>query len=393
MIAPRRIRIYFLLRTLRTLCALAYLLSPARVLAQTASAAAPAAPQAATPRDGQHDFDFEMGTWKIHLKRLVHPLTGSTTWVEFDGTVVARAIWDGRANLDEFEADSPSGHIEGLTLRLYNPQAQQWNLYWASSKAGMFAGPPQVGEFKNGVGGFFCQDIFNGRMILIRYAWSGITANSAHFEQSFSDDGGKTWEVNWITDQTRTNDESAKAFAAPAAGQTVSATSQATAADQDGQHGFDPLFGTWKYQVKRLMHPLTGSTTWNQFPATGTCYKIWGGRAQLDTFEADDPTGHIEGLVVRLYNPENHQWSLNWATSKTGTPDPPQIGKFKNGRGEFYAQDTIDGKTVFIRYDWSKLNTDTPHFEQAFSDDGGKTWEVNWVTDQTRVSDAPGQAQ
>jgi hypothetical protein len=382
MIALRRSAIYFLLCAL---CALACLLPPVPALAQTASAAA-AALQAATPRDGQHDFDFEIGTWKIHLKRLVRPLTGATTWVEFDGTVVARALWDGRANMDEFEADSPSGHIEGLTLRLYNPQAHQWNLYWASSKAGMFAGPPQVGEFKNGVGDFYCQDTFNGRMILIRYAWSRITANSAHFEQSFSDDGGKTWEVNWITDQTRTNDQAAKASAIA---QTDSAASQAITADQDGQHGFDGLFGTWNYRVKRRVHPLTGSTTWNEFPATGTCYRIWGGRAQLDTFEADDPTGHIEGLVVRLYNPENHQWSLNWATSKNGTPDPPQIGKFNNGHGDFYTQDTISGKTVFIRFDWTKLNTDTPHFEQSFSEDGGQTWEVNWITDQTRVSDAP----
>ena len=154
-------------------------------------------------RDGQHDFDFEIGSWKLHLKRLAHPLTGSTTWTEFDGTVVARKIWDGRANLDEFQADNSSGHIEGLTLRLYSPESHQWSLYWASSKAGTLAGPPQVGEFKNGRGEFYCQDTYNGRMILIRYAWSDITPNSAHFEQAFSDDGGKTWEVNWITDQTR----------------------------------------------------------------------------------------------------------------------------------------------------------------------------------------------
>jgi hypothetical protein len=388
MLAPSRIRIYFLLCAIFAVCALACLLPSATTLAQTASAAsAPPALQAATPRDGQHDFDFEIGTWKVHLKKLQHPLTGSTTWIEFDGTVAARAVWDGRANFDEFEADSPSGHVEGLTLRLYNPQAHQWSLYWADPKDGTFSGPPQVGEFKNGIGEFYCQDTYNGRMILIRYVWSAITPNSAHFEQSFSTDGGKIWEVNWITDQTRTSAESAKASAAA---QTDSAAAPPASADQDGPHGFDGLFGTWNYHVKRLMHPLTGSTTWIEFPATGTCYRIWGGRAQLDTFEADDPTRHIEGLVVRLYNPQNHQWSLNWAISRTGTPDPPQIGKFKNGHGDFYTQDTINGKTIFVRYDWSKINTDTPHFEQSFSEDGGTTWELNWITDQTR---APGAAQ
>lgn len=162
-------------------------------------------------RDGQHDFDFEVGTWKIHLSRLLHPLTGSNTWVEFDGTSVTRKVWDGRADLEEFETDSKATHIEGLTLRLYNPQSHQWSLYWANSKVGVMSGPPQIGEFKDGRGEFFCQDTIDGRAILIRYVWSDITPNSAHFEQSYSDDGGKTWEVNWKTDQTRVTDESNQA--------------------------------------------------------------------------------------------------------------------------------------------------------------------------------------
>jgi hypothetical protein len=157
-------------------------------------------------RDGQHDFDFYIGTWKQHLRRLEHPLTGSNKWVEYDGTVVVRKVWGGRANLNEFEAEGPAGHIEGLTLRLYNPQSHQWSLYWANSRTGIIGGPPSVGEFKDGRGEFLCQDTMNGRAVLTRYIWSDITANSGHFEQSFSDDGGKTWEVNWISDVTRVRD-------------------------------------------------------------------------------------------------------------------------------------------------------------------------------------------
>lgn len=171
-------------------------------VAQSVPNSAKAGPQTAERRDGQHDFDFELGTWKIHLKRLLHPLTGSTTWVEFDGTSVTRKVWDGRANLEEFETDGPTGHIEGLTLRLYSLQSHQWSLYWANSKDSAL-GQPTIGEFKNGRGEFFDQETFNGRAIFVRYIWSEITPNSAHFEQSFSDDGGKTWEVNWVTDQMR----------------------------------------------------------------------------------------------------------------------------------------------------------------------------------------------
>ena len=160
-------------------------------------------------RDGQHDFDFEIGTWKTHLSRLQHPLTGSITWIEYEGTSVVRKIWNGRANLVELEINGPTGHIEGLSLRLYNSEAHQWSLNFANSKVGTLS-VPTIGEFKNGRGEFFDQETFNGRTILVRNVWSDITPNSCRFEQAFSDDGGKTWEVNWIATDTRVIDESDK---------------------------------------------------------------------------------------------------------------------------------------------------------------------------------------
>lgn len=166
------------------------------------------APTAAAAHDGQGDFDFELGSWKIHLKRLVNPLSGSTKWIEFDGTSVTRKVWDGRAQLEEFETDGAAGHIEGLTLRLYNPKSRQWSLYWANSKDGSMGGPPNVGEFRDGVGNFYCMDSYHGKTVLVRYEWSKITPTTAHFEQSYSEDGGKTWEANWITDQTRVSENS-----------------------------------------------------------------------------------------------------------------------------------------------------------------------------------------
>jgi hypothetical protein len=158
--------------------------------------------QPASVRDGQHDFDFEIGTWKTHLKRLLHPLTSSTTWVEYEGTSVVRKIWEGRANLVELVADGPAGHFEGLNLRLYNPQSHQWSLNFASSAGGTL-GQPTIGEFKNGRGEFFDQEPFNGRAILVRFVISDITPTSCRFEQAFSDDGGKTWEINWVATDTR----------------------------------------------------------------------------------------------------------------------------------------------------------------------------------------------
>ncbi|MGH7599141.1 MAG: hypothetical protein ACREOI_22525 [bacterium] len=167
-------------------------------------------PQTLEKRDGQRDFDFEIGTWKTQLSRLLHPLTGSTTWVEYTGTTVVRKVWDGRANLVELDVNGPAGRIEGLSLRLYNPESRQWSLNFSNSKSGTLS-PPVIGEFKNGRGEFFGQETLNGRAIFVRFVISDITPTSCRFEQSFSDDGGKTWEVNWIATDTRVNDESAKA--------------------------------------------------------------------------------------------------------------------------------------------------------------------------------------
>jgi hypothetical protein len=163
-----------------------------------------------TERDGQHDFDFEIGTWKTHLRRLVNPLTGSTTWIEYEGTSVVRKVWNGRANLVELEVDGPGGHFEGLNLRLYNSVSHQWSLNFAGSSGGALS-HPTIGEFKNGRGEFFDQETLNGRAIFARFVISDITPDSCRFEQAFSEDGGRTWEVNWIATDTRVKDEPDKA--------------------------------------------------------------------------------------------------------------------------------------------------------------------------------------
>ncbi|HZU28014.1 MAG TPA: hypothetical protein VFA04_20965 [Bryobacteraceae bacterium] len=169
------------------------------LLAALAAPAGTNSPQ----RDGQHDFDFEFGQWKAHSRRLLHPLTGSNQWVEFDGTLVARPVWGGRANMDEFEADSPTGHIEGMTVRTWNPKSHQWSIYWANQASGVFSLPATVGDFRNGRGEFYDQEDYNGRNIFVRYLWLVPSPDHPRWEQAFSQDGGKTWETNWIMTYTR----------------------------------------------------------------------------------------------------------------------------------------------------------------------------------------------
>lgn len=198
-------------RALILLCGLTLVLRPVPAHAPHASGASSASrSQVPERRDGRHDFDFEIGTWRTHLSRLQKPLSGSTTWVEYEGTTVVRKVWDGRANLVELEVDGPSGHLEALSLRLYNPQSRQWSLNFANSRSGSL-NQPAIGEFKNGRGEFYNQEMFNERAIYVRFIISVITPDSCRFEQSFSDDGGKTWEVNWIAVDTRMKGDSARA--------------------------------------------------------------------------------------------------------------------------------------------------------------------------------------
>jgi hypothetical protein len=149
------------------------------------------------PRDGQHDFDFEFGTWHATVSRLTKPLTGSTTWVRYEGPSVVHKVWDGRANLGEIDLAGPAGRIRGLSLRLYDPASGQWRISWANAADGLI-GTAMVGGFEKGRGEFYDQETYEGRAVFVRFIFSEITATTLRLEQAFSPDGGKSWEPNWI---------------------------------------------------------------------------------------------------------------------------------------------------------------------------------------------------
>ena len=170
------------------------------LLAMHASAQTPPA----VPTEGQQDFDWEIGIWKTELRRLAKPLSSSREWVEYSGTSVVRKVLDGRANLVELRVQGPAGTIEGASLRLFNPQAGQWSLHYASARNGALTRPVH-GRFRDGRGEFYGEEDLDGKAILVRFVISEIGADSARFEQAYSEDGGRTWETNWIAVDTRTH--------------------------------------------------------------------------------------------------------------------------------------------------------------------------------------------
>jgi hypothetical protein len=161
----------------------------------------PAAPNLA----GLHAFDLRVGEWTCHNRKLKERLAGSHEWVEFDGTQSFRLLMDGYANVDENVFTIPgAGPYKGVTLRAYDAKTGEWAIWWLDGRNPFGdLDPPVKGRFQNGVGIFYADDTLRGKPIRVRFTWSNITQNTAHWEQAFSPDGGKTWEVNWVTDFKR----------------------------------------------------------------------------------------------------------------------------------------------------------------------------------------------
>jgi hypothetical protein len=350
----------------------AFLLLPSQFLfSQTTQ------PNSAPPlREGSHDFDFNVGVWHTHIRRVLDPLAASSDSMVLDGTVTVRKIWGGRAQLEEIEADGPKGHWEGLSLFLYDPAAHQWSQTFLNSKTPDL-GTPLIGEFHEGRAELFGQDTYKNQSILVRGTWSDIEPNSHHYEESYSDDGGKSWKFSFHADLTRNEqvkDQDGTAIADPPAD------------DSPEQHQFDFDLGTWHTHSKRLLHPLTGSNDWVEMDGTTVVQKVWGGKANLAEYDANGSGGHVTLLALRWFNPVMHAWNLDFATPQVGTlGSVPGVGTFKDGRVDFYDYEPIAGRSVLVRFSFWKITDDTAQSEQAFSMDGGATWEVNWINYYSRV--------
>ncbi len=193
------------LRKAKTLVPIILGLALGMPLAASLHAQTPSDPADFPQRDGSHDFDFLIGDWKAHVRRLPDRLNKSNVWIEYDGISNHKKLLDSNANFEEFDVTSTDKklRIKAQTLRLYNPDSHQWSIYLVDVDKGTLGLPPVVGVFTGNRGEFFDQEAYKGHAILVRYVWLNISPKSARMEQSFSPDGGKTWEVNWICELSR----------------------------------------------------------------------------------------------------------------------------------------------------------------------------------------------
>jgi hypothetical protein len=154
-------------------------------------------------RATKHDFDFLFGSWNIRNRMLKGRLQGATEWTEFDARSEVAPLLEGFGHVDRYFAVRDGAPFEGMTLRLFDPATGLWSIHWADTGRARTLLPPMVGRFRGGIGEFYGDETVEGRTVRCRFRWTQPAADSARWEQAFSEDGGKTWETNWIMEFTR----------------------------------------------------------------------------------------------------------------------------------------------------------------------------------------------
>jgi hypothetical protein len=343
-------------------------LTAAALMALISMGAASPVPAAGAGNDG---FNFLYGTWRTHYRLLRHRLADNHEWYSCEGTSVVRPFWNGDGNLEDGDLKCSNRYVGGLTLRLYDRETHRWQLWWGTRKLGVVP-PQQVGRFdENRVGNFYADDVQEGKHVIIRFRWTNPNGHP-HFEQAFSPDNGKTWETNWICDYDRAPETEKGVWnAAPRA---------------SGDDGFAFLIGTWHTHYRRLAHPLANDNRWYSCHGTSVVRPFWAGSGSLEDGDVRCPSSTIDGVTLRVYDATSKQWQLWFGTKTLGLLQPPQVGKFdSHGVGVFIAPGTWHDKHILVRYRW-QVREGHPYFEQAFSQDRGKTWETNWTTVYDRAS-------
>lgn len=315
------------------------------------------------------DFDFLEGAWTSRQRRLHARGVGSTSWDEFPATLCARRYADGVVNVAQVVF--PTKGWAGVTVRTFDVAQRRWSSYWISSRTGRL-GEPTVGTFAGDRIEFRGQDVDDGHPVEVRSMWTKIGRDRARWEQAFSRDG-KTWEVNWTAEFERAD---------PA----VTCAQRPTAAPSNEEEDFAYFEGGWRTHQRRLEARGVGSTSWEEFPGTLCMTPYLDGRVTVD--ELVFPTKGWSGVTVRAFDLSARTWSIYWINSRTGVVEAPVVGTFAGHRGEFYGDDRDGGRSIKVRYSWFKRDRDHARWEQAFSYDGAKTWEVNWTAEFERADTA-----
>ena len=325
------------------------------------------------PGDHGHDWQWLVGTWDVRNRRLKERLAGSTEWAEYPGKSALWLTMGGLGTIDDNAFLSPAGTFRAMGIRAFDPQSQRWAIWWLDGRGPMTIDSPMLGRFEGDEGVFDGTDTLRGKPVDTRYHWQDIHSARPHWQQSFSADGGKSWEMNFENFFTRT-------AATPAPVPALPGEAPHAAPDD-----WAFLVGSWHGRHRKLKQRLAGSKDWDEFDGTLVNWPVMGGAGNAGDNVMNLPTGTVRGVGFRAYDPTSRKWLSWWLDGR----DPlnitdPMSGGFTDGVGTLQAADTHDGKPVIARVRWTLAGRNSARWEQSFSTDGGASWEINWVTEFTR---------
>lgn len=321
--------------------------------------------------DRRRDWAWLEGNWKVYHRRLRRRLVRDSHWDRFTGDSAVWMTLGGLGTIDDNLLRLPGGDYRAMGIRAYDPATGRWSIWWLDGRNPVRIDPPVTGRFEGDTGLFSGTDTFDGRPIDVRFHWRGIHGPRPHWQQSFSADGGATWEMNWENFFTRT------------AATPTSLPTRSDAAPDDWAF----LAGSWTVRHRKLRRRLAGSQDWDLFGGTFVNRPTLGGNGNAGDNLMEAPGGTFRGVGFRAWDPATREWLSWWLDGR----DPSRIGaplrgRFTDGIGTYLSDDEHEGRPVKARVTWSRITGKTARWEQAFSADGGRTWEVNWTSDFTRVA-------
>ena len=317
----------------------------------------------------EHDWDWLLGNWDVYHERLRDRLVGSTTWDKFAGKSSFWTTLGGFGNVDDNLLYLPAGAYRAISVRTFDPARRQWSIWWLDGRTASKVDPPVIGGFSDDEGEFQGADVHKGTPVTVRFRWHEIHGKRPWWDQGFSTDGGKNWEINWRNYFTRTS--------------TATTPIPLDAAEKMPAEVNDWKFLVGRWRVRNRRRNAAGS--WEEFDSTLHNWPVMGGLGNVGDNVFNAASGAYRGKSLRAFDTEQKIWRSWWLDGRDPSNLKPSLaGTFRDGIGTLIGEDELGGKKVQVRSQWSKTSSATPHWEQATSADG-KSWDANWVADFLRV--------
>ncbi|HVJ39484.1 MAG TPA: hypothetical protein VM687_16980 [Stenotrophomonas sp.] len=329
----------------------------------------PALAAAPSPIDHAKDWAWLIGNWNVRHRRLRERLVGNQDWQEFPGKSAFWQTLGGLGNLDDNVVELPGDPYRGISLRAYDPATDTWAIWWLDGRNPTHIDPPVKGRFRGDTGVFIGHDTLRDKPIVMRFTWRDIHSAQPWWEQAFSGDEGRSWEVNWRNWFTRT--------AAQPSPLPVLA---------DAPRDWNFLQGDWHARHRRLRDPFAASDDWETFDGTLALWPVLGGHGVVAHLAMHPHGGDEFGVRLHTHDAKTRQW-LQWRLdgSQPGEIDAASIGALKDGAISYAGEEGVGGKRLPVRTTWSPQSAKAARRELAFSPDDGKTWKTWWTSDFTRT--------